>query len=75
MSYAIGVAKHPTTGEKALVVQAHPEPWTAPAVLNLLRTIKKNFPQEFRDVHYEMVIAADAKSSLVIPDDIGGSPG
>ncbi len=70
MAYSFGLLKHPVTNDVALVVQAQPQPWTGPDVLNLLRTIKKGFPDEFRQVHYEMVLPANGASSLVIPEDI-----
>ncbi len=70
MSYTFGVATHPVTKENALVVQAQPQPWLGPDVLNLLRTIKKHFPKEFRAVQYEMILPD--KPKLEIPEDIGG---
>lgn len=70
MSYVFGLAHHPQTKQPLLMVQGMPQPWASPDVLTLLRMIKKGFPDEFRTVHYEMVMPVNGSAGLIIPDAI-----
>jgi hypothetical protein len=72
MAYMFTLAQHPQTNESVLVVGSTPQPWNAPDVLSLLRTIKRGFPGLFQQVQCELVLPENI-SELQLPDSIGDS--
>jgi hypothetical protein len=60
----INIATHQHTGQKVLLVQAHPEPLDVP---KLLRILKMNFPAEWDSVHLEISAANGRSNGLVLP--------
>lgn len=74
MAFSFGVGPHPQTGKAMLVIQAAPEEMPRENMLNVLRMIKKFFPEEFKLVGRELILPVNGHPGLEIPDDISKKP-
>lgn len=69
MAFALAVAQDKKTGQKILLFGAEPEPWSRPQICNMLRMLKREFPDLYQQVNLELVVPVNGRAGLEIPDD------
>ena len=64
MPFNFGIATNPNTRERVLVLATQPEPFDAKQVLQLLRMLKKHFPEYYNTVQMELIVPEGTNGRL-----------